>query len=501
VDNGVGGFNRTHDRSGADEVLDIVCFNSCAACGDAPLEGTEVTFSVDMNNYGAAFGFVNVSGTWNEFCGDCNPMTDDDMDGIWTATVTLPEGENYRYKFQVDNWADQEDLAPGDNPIGPCVVKEGGFTNRDLDVAGSEAIVLDTVCWNSCQACIGADDVAGCNDETASNYDAAATANDGTCIYDVTFSVNMNEYALADGDTVYVNSEFNGWCGACNPMSDDDMDGVWTVTIPLTSDYYEYKFTVNGWAADENLAGIGGCVTENFGFTNRVLQVFSNQSEPVVCWNSCSNCEGGGDIAGCTDPNAVNYAAIATVDDGSCQYNVTFQVDMSTTALNGGDIVYVNGGFNGWCGACNPMSDDDMDGVWTVTLPLPGGEHEYKFTINGWDMQEELTVGDVCDWNPNDTFANRGFNLTGDLVLDVVCYNSCYSCDVSTGCTDAGAQNYDADADVDDGSCAYMVTLRLDMSQQMVSADGVHVAGSFQGWDPAGTSMTTPGLDLYEYTL
>ena len=501
VDNGVGGFNRTHDRSGADEVLDIVCFNSCAACGDAPLEGTEVTFSVDMNNYGAAFGFVNVSGTWNEFCGDCNPMTDDDMDGIWTATVTLPEGENYRYKFQVDNWADQEDLAPGDNPIGPCVVKEGGFTNRDLDVAGSEAIVLDTVCWNSCQACIGADDVAGCNDETASNYDAAATANDGTCIYDVTLSVNMNEYALADGDTVYVNSEFNGWCGACNPMSDDDMDGVWTVTIPLTSDYYEYKFTVNGWAADENLAGIGGCVTENFGFTNRVLQVFSNQSEPVVCWNSCSNCEGGGDISGCTDPNAVNYAAIATVDDGSCQYNVTFQVDMSTTALNGGDIVYVNGGFNGWCGACNPMSDDDMDGVWTVTLPLPGGEHEYKFTINGWDMQEELTIGDVCDWNPNDTFANRGFNLTGDLVLDVVCYNSCYSCDVSTGCTDAGAQNYDADADVDDGSCAYMVTLRLDMSQQMVSADGVHVAGSFQGWDPAGTSMTTPGLDLYEYTL
>ena len=147
------------------------------------------------------------------------------------------------------------------------------------------------------------------------------------------------------------------------------------------------------------------------------------------------------------------------------------------------------------------MSDDDMDGVWTLTLPLPAGEHEYKFTINGWDMQEELTVGDVCDWNPNDTFANRGFNLTGDLVLDVVCYNSCYSCDVSTGCTDEAAQNYDADADVDDGSRAYIVTLRLDMSQQEVSSNGVHVAGSFQGWDPAGTSMTSPGLGLYEYTL
>ena len=43
--------------------LGAVCFNSCAACGVA--DGTEVTFSVDMNGYGGTFGFVNVSGTWN----------------------------------------------------------------------------------------------------------------------------------------------------------------------------------------------------------------------------------------------------------------------------------------------------------------------------------------------------------------------------------------------------------------------------------------------------
>ncbi len=498
-----------------DRILDSVtenttistCFGQCSTDGTCEAQpstspdSTEVTFSVDMTNYGAAFEFVNVSGTWNEFCGDCNQMTDDDMDGIWTTNVTLPQGENYRYKFQVDAWADEEDLAPGDDPIGPCVVKEGGFTNRDLNVVGTHAFVLDTVCWASCQACIGPADVAGCNDDSASNYDATATANDGSCIYDVSLTVNMNEYAFADGDSVYVNGEFNGWCGTCNVMLDDDGDGIYQTDIALTSDYYEYKFTINGWSAEENLAGIGGCVTENFGYTNRVLQLFGNQVEPVVCWNSCSNCEGDGDISGCTDPNAVNYASIATMDDGSCQYNVTFQVDLSTTAVSETDVAYVNGVFNGWCGACNPMSDDDMDGVWTLTLPLTGGEHEYKFTINGWDMQEDLTVGDVCDWNPNDGFANRGFNLTSDLVLDVVCYNSCYSCGVSPGCTDENAQNYDMNANVDDGSCAYLVTLRLDMNQQMVSTDGVHVAGSFQGWNPAGTAMTTPGFGLYQYTL
>ena len=36
---------------------------------------------------------------------------------------------------------------------------------------------------------------------------------------------------------------------------------------------------------------------------------------------------------------------------------------------------------------------------------------------------------------------------------------------------------------------AVNVTLNVDMSNVTVSEDGVHVAGSFQGWDPAGTPL------------
>ena len=279
-----------------------------------------------MNSYGSTFGFVNVSGTWNEFCADCNQMTDDDMDGIWTTTIYLPEGDNYRYKFQVDAWADQEDLAPGNDAVGPCVVTEGGFTNRDLDIAGSDPIDLGVVCWGSCLAC-GDGGTPGCTDDTASNYDASASYNDGTCLYDVTFNVNMSQYALAEEDSVYVNGTFNGWCGPCNPLLDEDGDGIYSVTIELAYDYYEYKFTVNGWTAEENLAEIGSCVTENYGYTNRVLQLAGDQVQPVVCWNSCSDCEGV-DVLGCTDSGASNYSESATADDGSCTYPVTFQVDM-----------------------------------------------------------------------------------------------------------------------------------------------------------------------------
>ena len=37
---------------------------------------------------------------------------------------------------------------------------------------------------------------------------------------------------------------------------------------------------------------------------------------------------------------------------------------------------------------------------------------------------------------------------------------------------------------------AVNVTLNVDMSSVTVSENGVHVAGSFQGWDPAGTQLT-----------
>lgn len=106
-----------------------------------------ITFKVDMNNYSGSFTTVNVNGTFNSWCGACNPMADPDMDGIWEVALPLPANDTIEYKFTVDGWTDQENFAGGE----PCTVTDGGFTNRYLTYNGNT--VLPDVCWNYCVDC------------------------------------------------------------------------------------------------------------------------------------------------------------------------------------------------------------------------------------------------------------------------------------------------------------------------------------------------------------
>ena len=45
------------------------------------------------------------------------------------------------------------------------------------------------------------------------------------------------------------------------------------------------------------------------------------------------------------------------------------------------------------------------------------------------------------------------------------------------------------------------MTLIVDMTNESVSPDGVHVAGNFQGWDPAATPMTDNGDGIWSHTF
>jgi hypothetical protein len=220
---------------------------------------SNVTFRVDMNEVAENFTTPEVNGTFNNWCGNCAPMTDEDGDGVWELVIALEPGM-YEYKFSYDAWAGQEMLLPGSS----CTMTTGAFTNRVIQV--SEDTVLDVVCWASCGAC---------------------GTNSGP--YPVTFQVDMSQYAGAF-TTPEVNGNFNNWCGNCAPMTDVNGDNIWEIIIPLSAGNYEYKFSFDGWAGQEALTPGGTCTVTTDAFTNRTLTVSDDVVLTPVCWESCAAC-------------------------------------------------------------------------------------------------------------------------------------------------------------------------------------------------------------------
>ena len=66
------------------------------------------------------------------------------------------------------------------------------------------------------------------------------------------------------------------------------------------------------------------------------------------------------------------------------------------TDPNAGGVSWA-GEFNGWNAGATPMTKD-AKGVWSVVVPLPAGEHQYKFVVDGqWvaDPENGATAGDM----------------------------------------------------------------------------------------------------------
>lgn len=272
--------------------------------------------------------------------------------------------------------------------------------------------------------------------------------------HDVTFRVNM-KYHTGSFTTPEVNGDFNGWCGNCNAMTDDDKDGIWEVTLPLSNDSIEYKFAYDSWAGQESLTPGITCTKTTSGFTNRFLKITKDTVLPAVCWESCAEC--------------------ALPPDTS---KVTFRLDMNKYT-GSFTTPEVNGDFNGWCGNCNPMTDDDNDGVWETTLPLTQDSIEYKFAFDNWGGQETLTEGISCT-KTTAGFTNRFIKLNGDVVLEAVCWESCSVCPPDSA----------------------KVTFRVDMSEFSGTFTTPEVNGLFNGWCGNCNPMTDDDNDnIWETTI
>ncbi len=215
---------------------------------------------------------------------------------------------------------------------------------------------------------------------------AVLTSMTMTAQNNITFSVDMSTYGNAF-TTVYVSGELNGWSGTANPMTDMG-GGIWQATISLADGEYQYKFSHDDWAGQDNMTAGDACTVTDGGFVNRILEV--NGSAMTLDTATFNNC----------------------YDDGNPgPHNTTFTVDMS--GYGGGfTTVYISGQFNGWDGTSNPLTDIGS-GMWSVTLPLPEIYTEFKFQVDGWADQENFVDGNAGTVT-NGGFINRYINVTGE---------------------------------------------------------------------------------------
>ena len=123
-------------------------FDDICVEGSAGPTVRKVDFEVNMNNYSGDFDKVYVSGTFNNWAGDANALSDSDADGIWKGSIDLPVGL-YEYKITLDNWQKQEEF----KGVEECTVTDpsGQFTNRKLLVGAPGQV--EKFCFNSCYAC------------------------------------------------------------------------------------------------------------------------------------------------------------------------------------------------------------------------------------------------------------------------------------------------------------------------------------------------------------
>ena len=372
-----------------------------------------VTFNVNMENEtvspdGVYLGGGVIGGP------TAHQLTDPDGDNIFSVEVQLPNGTTGNYIFLNGNcpdWSCKENIAglPCSDP--------NNWDDRTLPAITGDMSI--STCYGQCST-----------DGTCGAPPASAV---------VTFEVNMeNETVSPDG--VYLGGGVIGGPTA-HQLTDPDGDGMYSVDVSLplglTGNYIFLNGNCPDWTCKENIAGLPCSDPSNW--DDRTLPAITGDMTISTCFGTCS-------------------------EDGTCvpppppppSSDVTFRVDMSEYTGTYG-TVNLNGSFNGWCGPCATMTDDNGDGVFEYTQELDDGQvYEYKFTVDGWTSQEEFAEGTSCT-STIDGYTNRTLEVAGDQVLPAVCWNECAVCNAEPvpGCTDVSACNFDPNATEDDGSCVF----------------------------------------------
>jgi 1,4-alpha-glucan branching enzyme len=471
---------------------------------------------------------IHLAGTFNDWSTTSTLMTTTEGSDIYTITLPLITDSAYYYRFVNGNSSNDYETVPAE-----CGTQANGAYSRTILNNGNDSTLLD-VCFSSCNVC--------------------------PLMPVVTFQVDMRDQTVDPGG-VHLAGSFNNWSTTATPMTLISST-VYAVELTLAAnETYTYKF-VNGNTETGNEIVPTECGVQSGNVYNRFVELNEdNILLPVVCFSSCSACPTQAQITfrvdmnlETIDPSGVhlagsfnNWSTTATpmtlisstmyaveltlaanetytykfvngntetgneivpaecgVQSGNvynrfvqvnednivlpvvcfsycnacpAESQITFRVDMNLETIDP-DGVHIAGNFNNWSTSANPMNNLGA-GIYGVTIPsIFGNEIEYRF-VNGNTSDGFETVPGECGVPDGNEIYNRFLSTPeNDSTLSIVCFSRCTLCPPT-----------------------HEVTFSVDMSQQTVSPDGVHLAGSFNDFDPASLLMLNQGNSVYVVTI
>lgn len=433
----------------------------------------------DIDNDGICDADEVAGCTDTDACNYNISATDDDGSCVLPVDCETCSGETDGTGTVVDNDADDDGICDTNEIVG-CQDETACNYNPDATDAGNCTYVVDP-----CEVCVNGqvvlndadgdgvcddDEVEGCTDPAACNYDATATENDpllctyangcDTCVNGNVIDGDVNDDGICDGPDASVTivvSEVTCFPGQANqfqidlvfenlgpdPLTDFcfNLTGDATYNLCLNSSFpiggglpLETGETTTISAPGVFLVG----PTYNFTVVIDNVNVNSGGEHPSYLANNTLNYSIDSStlqdpcIYGCTDVTACNYDIVADVDDGSCVLPVGCETCSGETDGTGTTV----------------DNDTDDDGVCDED-EVVGCQDETACNYDATATDAGSCVYadgncEVCDGN--------GGVIIQDGDSDGICDG-----DEVTGCTVSSACNYNAAATEDDGSCIFAV--------------------------------------------
>lgn len=255
----------------------------------------------------------------------------------------------------------------------------------------------------------------------------AAIASYGFAQVNITFELNAATIKNVDPAGLFVAGGSGFGVPGDNQLTDEDNDGIYTITIEKPEGFSSHYTFLNGncgdWSCKENLQALPCGDPANY--NDRLLPRVTQDTTIKACFGTCD-------------------------DDGSCtlitdSVEITFELNTATIESIDPSGVFLAGGGNFGVPGDNPMIDPDEDGIYTISKTVAKGmTSNFTFT-NGacgdWSCKENLEGLPCADAvNYNDRKFN---NVTQDTTIKA-CFGNCVTdgtCE-ATGITENREKGY-----------------------------------------------------------